>query len=182
MSTGSATTNSSRTTSKALEFRKGIKRDVTVYPIFKFDSQWDPFRRTFTGLAKTHGLDPILDPSYVPKNDDDKELFKEIQVFAYSILDRVLQTDEGKAIVRKYESDSNAQAAWFEFCEQQTKSASAEIQKTKLMKHITTTRYDSSWRGSSKQFVLHWQQQVRIYHELCSPAARIADELLLTLL
>ena len=45
----------------------------------------------------------ILEKDYIPGYDDDsQELFKQKQYFMYSVLNKVLQSDMGKTIVRKY--------------------------------------------------------------------------------
>ena len=45
----------------------------------------------------------ILNGDYKPENNDDsQELFKQKQYFMYSVFNKVLQSDMGKTIARKY--------------------------------------------------------------------------------
>ena len=60
-------------------FKKGTKRDVSAYPIFKNVLYYDTFQRSFMTVIKAQGLYDVADPDYDP--DDavqyDKELFQE---------------------------------------------------------------------------------------------------------
>ena len=48
-------------------------------------------------------------------DDDRQELFQQKQHFMYSVFNKVLQSDMGKTIVRKYAPTLDAQAVWKEF-------------------------------------------------------------------
>ena len=76
----------------------------------------------------------------------------------------------------------DAQAVWAELNEHMTTSASASLQRSQLMTHLTTARFDTNFPGTAVQFVLNWQQQVRNYQEMSVNGTRISEELLLTLL
>ena len=45
--------------------------------------------------ASAHGCDLILDPSYVPKSNDEIEVYIEMQKFMYDVFVSVLQTKIG---------------------------------------------------------------------------------------
>ena len=59
-------------------FKKGTKRDASVYPIFKNDKYYDTFQRSFLANLKAQGLYDVADPDHDPENGDtyEKELFK----------------------------------------------------------------------------------------------------------
>ena len=69
-------------------FKKGTKRDASVYPIFKNDKYYDTFQRSFLANLKAQGLYDVADPDHDPENGDtyEKELFKHKQSFVYSVL------------------------------------------------------------------------------------------------
>ena len=43
-------------------FKKGAKRDASVYPIFKNDKYYDTFQRSFLANLKAQGLYDVADP------------------------------------------------------------------------------------------------------------------------
>ena len=52
-----------------------------------------------------------MNGDYKPENDDDSiELFKQKQYFMYSVFNKVLQSDVGKTIIRKYAPSLDAQS------------------------------------------------------------------------
>ena len=48
-------------------------------------------------------------------DDDSQELFEEELYFMYSVFNKLLQSDMGKTIVRKYAPTLDAQSVWKEF-------------------------------------------------------------------
>ena len=53
-------------------------------------------------VIKAQGLYDVADPDYDPDDGDqyDKELFKEEQIFVYSVLVTSLQTEKGTELVK----------------------------------------------------------------------------------
>ena len=76
-------------------FKKGTKRDVSAYPIFKNNLYYDTFQRSFMAVIKAQGLYDVVDPDYDPDDADqyEKELFQEKQYFVYYVLVTSLQTE-----------------------------------------------------------------------------------------
>ena len=68
-------------------FKKGTKRDASVYPIFKNDKYYDTFQRSFLANLKAQGLYDVADPDHDPESGDiyEKKLFQGKQSFVYSI-------------------------------------------------------------------------------------------------
>ena len=63
-----------------------------------------------------YDCEEILDGKYKPENNNDsKELFKRMKYFMYSIFNKVLHSDMGKTIVRKFAPSLDAQSVWREF-------------------------------------------------------------------
>lgn len=147
------------------EFRKTVKRDSSIYPVLHDDKGWDSYSRAVKAHAHTHGVEKILDPSFVPILDDEKALFAEHQKFMYPMFLRTLQTDFGQRTVRAYETSMDAQAVWRDICEHALSSTRAEHSSTKLMSYITTASL-ANWKGTAHAFILHWEEQVRQYHKL----------------
>ena len=83
-------------------FKKGTKRDASVYPIFKNDKYYDTFQRSFLANLKAQGLYDVADPDYDPESGDfyEHELFQGKQSFVYSVLVASLQTEKGRELVK----------------------------------------------------------------------------------
>ena len=87
------------TRSLVSEFKKGIKRDKSHYRELKDEGYWDEWRRATSAIASSHGCDPILDTGYVPKSQDERDVFAEMQKFMYDVFVSTLRTTMGKHIV-----------------------------------------------------------------------------------
>ena len=108
---GSPATPRSMATSQASEsnitltnFKKGIKRDASAYPIFKNEMYYNTFIRHFKATAKAQGLNTLMDPNFTPGSDEyEQQLFQEQQYFLYSVLISSLKTDFSEALVKNHE-------------------------------------------------------------------------------
>ena len=162
------------------------KRGSSVTSIFKEmkkTREWEQWDTQFRTDVTTQGLSNVLDPSYVPATYDDKLRFREQQHYMYAVFIRVLKTDKGKAIVRKYKGTFNAQSIYRELQEYASKSTQAIIDANTLLQYITTASLsDRTWNGMTEQFVLHWLEQVRLYEELVDASAALSNSVKLTML
>ena len=86
-------------------FKKGTKRDASVYPIFKNDKYYDTFQRSFLANLKAQGLYDVADPDHDPEDGDiyETELFQAKQSFVYSVLVTSLQTEKGRELVKEFD-------------------------------------------------------------------------------
>mgnify|MGYP003326603853 CR=1 FL=1 len=89
--------------SLAREFKKGIKQDKSHYRELKDEGYWDEWRRATLATASSHGCDPILDPLYVPKSQDERDVFVEMQKFMYDVFVSALRTTMGERFVQCHE-------------------------------------------------------------------------------
>ena len=79
--------------------------------MLKDEKYFEAFKRNLLVTATTH--EEILEGDYMNGYDDDsQELFKQKQYFMYSVFNKVLQSDMGKTIVRKYAPTLDAQSVW----------------------------------------------------------------------
>ena len=81
--------NSNRPT-KAEQFKKGMKRDPTHFKVFKDKKQFKSWQRHLFSTAASQDVKEVLDPHYTPSNPDDAVLFREKQIYMYSIADTIL--------------------------------------------------------------------------------------------
>ena len=165
------------------DWKKGIKCDMSIFKELKRVKDWDQWDTQFRADVATQGLSRVLDNTFVPKTYEDRTLFQQQQHYLYAVFVRVLKTDKGKAIVRKYKSTFDAQSIYKDLQEYATNSTQAVIDSNTLLQYITTARIDDgSWNGMTEQFVLHWMEQVRLYEDLVDPDAALVDAVKLTLI
>jgi hypothetical protein len=82
-----------------LKFKKGIKREPASFTVLKDNKQWDSVHRTLKAQTCYQDVDDVLNPCYVvPNAAEDIALFDKKQKYMYSVLERILQTDEGKSL------------------------------------------------------------------------------------
>ena len=79
----------------------------------------------------------------------------------YSIFNRVLQSDMGKTIVRKYAPMLDAQSVLKEFETHMSTSSKSLNERHRLHAYVSTTVCDRSWKGTTEQFVLQFHEQFR---------------------
>ena len=105
-----------------------------------------------------HSCEEVLDPHYMPGHDEDsQELFQQKQYFMYSVFNKFLQSDMGKTIVRKQAPTLDAQFIWREFEFHMSTSSKGLNERCRLPAYVSTSFYDRSWKGTTEQFVLHFQ-------------------------
>jgi hypothetical protein len=85
------------------EFRRGVKRDKAHYENHKDDKYFNSWNRGFVATARMHHSDLVLNEKYIPKNDDEKVVFKDMRTFMYAVFEEHLKTSKGKLLVSQYE-------------------------------------------------------------------------------
>jgi Reverse transcriptase (RNA-dependent DNA polymerase) len=170
-------TPTSRSLSSVEIFRRGIKRDPTLFPTLKDEKFNDNWHRSFETQARAQGVHQVLDPTFVPTSHDDMELFDEQQKYVYAVLESKVLTDRGKAIVRTHETDFNAQAVYKKLREHHLQSTKASIESSTILSYITSARLgNGEWQGTTEAFILHWQNQVRMYERLIPSSAHFSGD------
>ena len=80
-------------------------------------------------------------------DDDSQELFQQKQYFMYSVFNKVLQSDMGKTIVRKYAPTLDAQSVWKEFETHMSTSSKGLNERHRLHAYVSAIVYDRSWKS-----------------------------------
>ena len=176
-----ATEPRSTPSQKLISFRKGIKREETEYPTLKDERYFDSFSRSFYVTVKSHECEDVLDPEYTPSNYE-KELFEAEQVFMFSVLDKHLLTNMGKTIVRKYVHTTDAQSVWKDFQEHMKSSSIGASEKRRLTQYVTNTTFDDNYKGTTEQFVIHFNEQFRQLEEISDVSEHVPPQIKLQLL
>ena len=166
-----------------MSFKKGIKREITAYPSLKDERYFEGFKRSLFIVAKTHECSEVLDPNYTPGSEPkEEELFEAKQTFMFSVFNTNLQTDIGKTIVRRHLASTDAQAAWKELSEHMRTSSKGASEKRRLTQYVTNTVLDDNFKGTTEQFVLHFNEQFRQFEEISEDDERLPPTVKLTLL
>jgi len=120
------------------EFRRGTKRDKTHYEDLKDDKYFNSWNRGFVATAHMHHTHLVLDSDYVPKEEIEIAVFKEMNMFMYAVMEDHLKTDKGKSLVSQYESTRDAQKIYRELKKHGLASTAAQISGDTLLQYITT--------------------------------------------
>ena len=125
--------------------------------MLKDEKYFEAFKRNLLVTATTH--EEILEGDYMNGYDDDsQELFKQKQYFMYSVFNKVLQSDMGKTIVRKYAPTLDAQSVWKDPETHMSTSSKGLNEKHRLPAFVSTTIYDRSWKGTTEQLVFPFHE------------------------
>ena len=164
-------------------FKKGSKREIAAYPSLKDERYFDGFKRSLFIVAKTHECIEVLDPTYNPGSEpEEQELFEAKQTFMFSVFNANLQTDMGKTIVRKHLANTDAQSVWKELSEHMRKSSKGASEKRRLTQYDTNTVLDDNFKGTTEQFVLHFNEQFRQLDEISEDSEKLPPTVKLMLL
>ena len=186
---GSPATPRSMATSEASEFyitltnfKKGIKRNTSAYPIFKNERYYNTFIRHFKATAKAQGLSTLMDPNFTPGSDEyGQQLFQEQQDFLYSVLISSLKTDFSEALVKDQEGD--AQLILELLHEHHTgNSQYSRSEINRITKYLTNIKLDDTWRGTNESFLMHYNDQLRLLDSLVDPEEKLPDNTRVTFL
>ena len=166
-----------------MSFKKGIKREITAYPSLKDERYFDGFKRSLFIIAKTHKCSDVLDLNYTPGSEpEEQELFEAKQTFMFSVFKTNLQTDMEKTIVRRHLATTDAQAVWKELSEHMKTSSKGASEKKRLTQYVTNSVLDDNFKGTTEQFVLHFNEQFRQLEEIAEDDERLPPSVKLTLL
>ena len=162
-------------------FKKGTKRDASVYPIFKNDKYYDTFQRSFLANLKAQGLYDVADPDHDPESGDiyEQELFKGKQSFVYSVLVTSLQTEKRRELVKEFE---DARSIILKLHHYHTKSNVAQHDVISLTTEITNLSLNDSWKGTVRQFLSHFKEKLRLLDSLVPVSDQLPETTRLTFL
>ena len=160
-----------------------IKREIAAYPSLKDERYFDGFKRSLFIVAKSHECNEVLEPTYTPGSEpEQQELFEAKQTFMFSVFNANLQTDMGKTIVRRHLATTDAQSVWRELTEHMRRSSKRAAEKRRLTQYISNTVVDDIIKGTTEQFVLHFNEQFRQSDEISDDSEKLPPTVKLTLL
>ena len=96
------------TFSQADQFKKSVKRDVSQFIVLKDKKQFKSWHQNLLATAAAQDVEDVLNPTYMPSNDEEMELFIEKQKYMYLVAMTILKTDRGIVFVGQHEVDRDA--------------------------------------------------------------------------
>ena len=177
-----ATSQTSESYITLTNFKKGIKRDASAYPIFKNERYYNTFIRHFKATAKAQGLNTLMDPNFTPGSDEyEQQLFQEQQDFLYFVLISSLKTDFSEALVKDHEGDAQLiPELLHEHHTGNSQYSRSEINR--ITKYLTNIKLDDTWRGTNESFLMHYNDQLRLLDSLVDSDEKLPDNTRVTFL
>ena len=160
----------------ALDFSKGIKRDVNQYRELSDDSKWITWSRDFRALAAVHGLENVLDAGYTPKTEGETQLFKAQQDFTYSIFSKCLKTTKSSCLPREFEIGHDAQGIYQKLLFVYEKGISGKIQQQNAREAIQKLKLTTSWTKTLESFLSAWEHKLLDYEYVMQKPTSDADK------
>ena len=110
---------------------------------------------------------------YDPYDGDqcDQQLFQEEQSFVYIVLVTSLQTDKGKELVKEFGGDARTIISKLHHYHTQSNVAQHEV--VTLTTFITNLNLTDSWKGSTRLFLSHFKEKLRVLDSLVPDTERI---------
>ena len=100
----------------------------------------------------------------------------------FSVFNANHQTDMGKTIVRRHLANTDAQSVWKELSEHMRTSSKGASENRRLTQHVNNTVLDDNFKGTTEQFVLHFNEQFRQLDEISEDSEKLPPTVKLTLL
>ena len=88
----------------------------------------------------------------------------------------------GKTIVRKYVHTTDAQSVLKDFQEHMKSSSKGASEKRRLTEYVMNTVLDDNCKGTSEQFVLHFNKYFRQLEEISEESEHFLPQIKLQLL
>ena len=124
-----------------------------------------------------------MHPTYNPGSEpEEQELFEAKQTFMFIVFNANLQIDMGKTIARRHLTNTDAQSVWRELSEHMRTSSKGASEKRRLIQYVTNTVLDDDFKGTTEQFVLHFNEQFRQLDEITEDSEKPPPTVKLTLL
>ncbi len=159
-------------------FCRGVKCNPSLFPVLKdecYNAQW---HRAFLNQARAQNVDKVLDPTYSPTSQAEKDLLEDMNKYMFAVLDSTVLTDQGKSFIREHDSDFNAQEVYKKLLEHHTKSTKASMTSSQLLSYITSARLGTGeWKGTTEAFITNWKNQVKIYERQVDTNDKFLDHM-----
>ena len=164
-------------TKRAIEnYEKGVKRDISAFPVLKSNGQWRPWLEGMRTAAEAQRVSPVFDPDYNPSNDKEEELFKLMQTYGYSVLKSKVQTLAGKTIVRKFEKTHDCQGAIRELISSQEEGLTGTMSLSDAEDKVKELRLENRDNRSIEGFFSRFEELIMDVDALREENDKVTDD------
>ena len=117
----------------------------------------------------------MADPDFDPNDGDHyvQELFQEKQSFVYSVSVTLFQTDKWRESVKEFEGDARFILSKLHHYHTQSNVAQHEV--VTLTTYITNLSLTNSWKGTTRQFLSHFKEKLRLFDSLVPDTDKIPE-------
>ena len=84
----------------------------------------------------------------------------------YYILRHKVKTDDGRSIIRQYQSNTDGRCALFHLYDHYTTSTTAQLKATATLAELTTRRLDDSWNKPIRSFIIQLVEDLLAYNDV----------------
>ena len=107
-----------------------------------------------------------------------KNYSKKNKFFVYSVLVTLLQTDKGRELVKEFEGD--ARSILSKLHHHHTQSNVAQHEVVTLTTYITNLSLTDSWKGTTRQFLSHFKEKLKLLDNLVPDTDKIPKTVRIT--
>jgi hypothetical protein len=140
-------------------FEKGRRRNINDFSKFTDPKNWGAWKRRMMANAYAQGVEDVFNPSFVPDEGTATALFAEKNNFVYAVFELVVQTSDGRLIVREHEQDRDAQAIYKKLVARHEDGTAALI-ATNATRELIMGLKLSEWRLPISAFLVKFQSLV----------------------
>ena len=150
------------------QFRRGQKRDASVFIKLKTDSQFYTWKRHAVANFIAQDCGDILNYDYVPlPHTIEGQVDRMKNDYVFAVLTGTLDTPKGRSLLMAYEDTRDARAVWCGLVEYYTKSTFAVVLSQQIMQWLTTMRLGTGrWTKTTHEFVLEFEEKVDLYNNM----------------
>ena len=159
-------------------FKKGIKREIAAYSSLKDERYFDGFKRSLFIIAKTHECSEVLLQVVNLKKKNFLRLNRPSCLVSSMPTSRLTW---GRPL-SGHLAYTDAQAVWKELSEHMRTSSEGASEKRRLTQYVTNTVLNDNFKGTTEQFVLHFNEKFRQLEEISEDDERLPPTVKPTLL
>jgi hypothetical protein len=152
-------TRSSFVESAATKIRKTIKNHSVLYPNSE-DRFWVTWNTNIRIKLRTHGVQLVLDPDYLPETVDETDTFVEMQNFIFGVFNDILLTPRARGILHKHVDELDAQAVYCNLVASYGKGVNVQITATSIEMKLTLYSFATSKSKTCVAFLTTWRNLI----------------------
>jgi len=155
-----------KTVDKVKEFKKGIRRDPTLFKELKRDADYHAWRIHTEIQASAQGVESVLDPNFTPDASipGEEEVFEEQQKYMMGVLASKLMSNKAKQLIRQYAATHDAQKILEQYHNHCTTSMQADDDCACIQEFLLTTKAED-WPGSMLDYFVLLRDKAQEFNE-----------------